>query len=52
VKWTGQKKFEVRADGEGCFLWFAHPGGGRAEIRLDQEEMKGLRDEPDCLCKK
>jgi hypothetical protein len=47
-----QNKFKVRAEGEGCFLWFAHPGGGRTEIRLDQKEMKGLRDELNSLCEK
>jgi methylmalonyl-CoA/ethylmalonyl-CoA epimerase len=52
VKGTDHKKFEVHAEDDGCSIWFAHPGGGRAKIRLTGEEMKDLHDELNGLCEK
>ncbi|MBN2078354.1 MAG: VOC family protein [Spirochaetes bacterium] len=46
VKFTGGEKFEVkREEGGGCSLTIAHPGGGKATVRLTDEEAARLRDE-------
>ncbi len=39
------EKFEVKHENDGCTLTIAHPGGGKAAIRLSNDEMAQLRDQ-------
>ena len=41
-KFPPDQKYSVEKTDNGCALRFAHPGGGKADIRLTSEEMRQL----------
>ncbi|MBF0120142.1 MAG: VOC family protein [Desulfobacterales bacterium] len=42
VKFPSGQKWEIEKDEFGCTLNFAHPGGGKAKLKLNREEIKKL----------
>jgi methylmalonyl-CoA/ethylmalonyl-CoA epimerase len=52
VKFPPGEKFSVTKRDDGCILTLAHPGGGKAEIALTEDEAKALFEELGLICRK
>lgn len=42
AKMSEGKKWEVERNADGCNIFFAHPGGGKVKINLDNDEIENL----------